>query len=103
MAKKGEYNYFEILAESKKKSRGNWVFNLPEGDALVVKPFTVKKALKAKTDISLVDQLKYAMGEDQWDRLYALIEDEDADVLQAIAQNFSDHFFGDAEDVPGGK
>ncbi len=103
MARKNEFNYFELKAEADKESRGNFILNMPEGDPIVVTPFSVEKTLDADPTGDLHDQMKYAMGDEQWERLYELIKGEDFGVLEKIAKSFSDHFFGDDENVPGGK
>ena len=103
MARKNEFNYFDLKAEADKESRGNFILNMPEGDPIVVTPFSVEKTLDADATGDLHDQMKYAMGDEQWARLYAVIQDEEFGVLEKIAKAFSDHFFGDDESVPGGK
>ena len=112
MAKKNEYNYFELKAAADKKSRGDFILALPpreEEDGtlterkIVVKPFTVNKSFKAKTAAGPNEQLKFAFGDEQWDMLLEVIGDEDVLVLQEIAQTFSKHFYGDVNGVDGGK
>lgn len=104
MAKKGQYNYFDLKAAADEKSRGNWVLNLGEDvDSIVVKPITVNKAVKADRGMTSMAQLEYALGEEQWKRLITVTGDEEFGVLQEVLKSYSEHFFGDADKVPGGK
>ncbi|OFV79242.1 hypothetical protein [Rhodococcus erythropolis] len=112
MAKKNEYNYFDMKAAADKKSRGNFILNLPpreEEDGtftdrqIVVKPFTVNKSFKAKSAAGPTEQLKFAFGDQQWETLIEVIGEDEITVLQEITKDFSEHFFGDVEGVDGGK
>ena len=104
MAKKGQYSYFDLKAAADKKSRGNWVLNLGEGvDPITVKPISVKKAVKADRGMTSMEQLEYALGDEQWTRLLEVTGDEEFGVLEEVLRSYSEHFFGDADQVPGGK
>lgn len=106
MAKKNEYNYFDLKAKADKKSRGNFVLNLGDDvEKIIVKPFTVNKVFKARKNAGadVNEQMRFAFGEEQWDRLIGVCGEEEMTVLQEVAQMFSQHFFGDVEGVDGGK
>lgn len=112
MAKKNEYNYFELKAAADKKSRGDFILPLPskthedgsiEERRIIVKPFTVNKAFEAKSAAGPTEQLEFAFGEEQWATLLEVVGEENILVLQEIAQTFSNHFYGDVEGVDGGK
>lgn len=112
MAKKNEFNYFDLKAAADKKSRGDFILALPpreEEDGtvterkIVVKPFTVNKSFKAKSAAGPNEQLKFAFGEEQWATLIEVIGEDEITVLGEITKSFSDHFFGDVEGVDGGK